>query len=300
MRSSSSRTRTALAAALLSCAASIAMAQIKPPAAPVKPVADTYFGKPVADPYRYLEDVKDPEVAAWMQAQADYTRAMLDAIPQRKVLLAEVTRYGDAASARVTSLQMVAGHAYYLKRNADENIPKLYVRDGFRGKERLLVDPDRYAAPEGKHNAIDYFQPSPDNRYVAYGISVGGSEESVLRVLDLNTGKETGEVIDRANFATPSFLPDGRLLYSRMQSLRPALPSPTSIKIRGRTFTRWEATRTRTRPCSAQAFSGDFDRCRGACVCRASNRVELRRRCRGQRYPERVQALCRASCRFER
>src|SRR6266704_7164292 len=75
-------------------------------------------------------------VAAWMKAQADYTRAMLDAIPQRKVLRAEVTKYGDAASARVTSLQKVAGRAYYLKRNADENIPKLYVREGFGGKER--------------------------------------------------------------------------------------------------------------------------------------------------------------------
>ena len=224
MRTFSFRSKTALAAALLSCTASLAMAQIKPQAAPVKPVTDTYFGKSVADPYRYLEDLKDPDVVAWMKAQAEYTRAVLDAIPQRKVLLAEVTKYGDAASARVTSLQMVAGRAYYLKRNADENIPKLYVRDGFGGKERLLVDPDRFPAPEGKHNAIDYFRPSPDNKYVAYGISVGGSEQSVLHVLDLATGKETGDAIDRANFATPSFLPDGRLLYSRLQKLAADAP----------------------------------------------------------------------------
>ena len=173
MRRFSFLSQTGLAVALLSFTASTTMAQIKPSAAPVKPVSDTYFGKSVDDPYRYLENLKDPDVVAWMKAQADYTRAMLDAIPQRKVLLAEVTKYGDAASARVTSLQMVAGRAYYLKRNADENIPKLYVREGFGGKERLLVDPDRFPAPEGKHNAIDYFQPSPDNKYVAFGISVG-------------------------------------------------------------------------------------------------------------------------------
>src|SRR5260370_35920508 len=184
MRTFSFLSKTARAAALLSCTASLAVAQVKPQAAPVKPVTDIYFGKSVADPYRYLEDLKDPDVVAWMKVQADYTRAVLDAIPQRKVLLAEVTKYGDAASARVTSLQMVAGRAYYLKRNADENIPKLYLRDGFGGKERLLVDPDRFPATEGKHNAIDYFQPSPDSKYVAYGISVGGSEQSVLHVLD--------------------------------------------------------------------------------------------------------------------
>ena len=103
MRAFSYLSKTALALALLSFTASLAVAQIKPQAAPVKPVTDSYFGKSVADPYRYLEDLKDPDVVAWMKAQADYTRVVLDAIPQRKVLLAEVTKYGDAASARVTS-----------------------------------------------------------------------------------------------------------------------------------------------------------------------------------------------------
>jgi len=30
-----------------------------------------------------MEDLKNADVAAWMKAQADYTRAMLDKIPQR-------------------------------------------------------------------------------------------------------------------------------------------------------------------------------------------------------------------------
>ena len=94
MRTFSVRSKTALAAVLLSCTASLAIAQTKPQAAALKPVIDTYFGKSVADPYRYLENLKDPDVVAWMKVQADYTRAVLDAIPQRKALLAEVAKYG--------------------------------------------------------------------------------------------------------------------------------------------------------------------------------------------------------------
>ncbi len=139
-----------IATAAVLCATAFALAQAKPPAAPVKDVTDTYFGTPVPDPYRYMEDMKNPEVAQWMKAQADYARETLARIPQRDTVLKEVTTFGDAAAARITSVQITGGNVYYLKRKADENIPKLYVRESFAGTERLLVDPDKLPAPEGK------------------------------------------------------------------------------------------------------------------------------------------------------
>jgi prolyl oligopeptidase len=217
--------RHGLAGATLLAFATLALAQTAPPTAPVKPVTDTYFGTSIVDPYRYMEDLKDPEIATWMKAQADYTRTTLAKVAQRDALLKEVTTFGDAAAARVSSVQIVGNNVYYLKRKADENIAKLYVRGAFAGKERLLVDPDKLPAPEGKHYAVDYFAVSPDNKHVAYGISIGGSEESVLHVLEVATAKETGDVIDRANFGSPSWLADGRLLYNRLQKRAPDAPA---------------------------------------------------------------------------
>jgi prolyl oligopeptidase len=216
--------RRALIGAAMFLLAALALAQPSPPVAPVRNVADNYFGTTVDDPYRYMEDIKSPEVEAWLKSQADYTKAVLAKVPQRDELLKEVTTFGDAAPSRVTSVQVMGDHVYYLKRKADENIGKLYVREGFGGKERLLVDPDKLPAPEGKHNAIDYFAASPDDKYVAYGVSVGGSEQSVLHVIEVASGKETGDVIDRANFGSPSWLADGRLLYNRLQKLAPGAP----------------------------------------------------------------------------
>src|SRR2546430_2539854 len=148
------RSRRTAAAAVL-CVIAIALAHAKPPIAPVKNVSDAYFGTTVNDPYRYMEDMKNAEVADWMKAQADYTRDALAKIPQRDTVLKEVTAFGDAAAARVTSVQITGNNVYYLKRKADENIPKLYAREGFAGNERLLVDPDKLPAPEGKHYAVD-------------------------------------------------------------------------------------------------------------------------------------------------
>ena len=200
-------------------AAALGHAQTPPPVAPVRAVTDTHFGVSVTDPYRYFEDTKNAETVAWIKAQADFARATLDRIPGREALLRRIAELGDAVPARVSSVQVNNGNYYFLKRLAKENIPKLYVRAGLAGKERLLVDPDAVRDPRGRHFAIDYFAPSPDNKYVAYGISSGGSEESVLRVVEVATGKETGEAIDRAQFGPPAWTDDNRLLYNRLQKL---------------------------------------------------------------------------------
>jgi len=234
----SSRPTTRLAkATLLLCLASaaFAIAQTAPPVAPVRDVVETHFGVEVHDPYRYMEDVKNPEVIAWMKAQADYTREVLDHVPQRAKLLTEVETYGDAAAARTSNVQVNSDHVYYYKRLASENIPKLYVRKGTSGAERLLVDPEAIKGPEGKHYAIDWFAPSLDNKYVAYGLSLGGSEQSVLHVKEVATGKETGDLIDRANFGPPGWTSDHRLLYNRLQKLAPGAP-PTEKYVDSRVY----------------------------------------------------------------
>ena len=59
----------------------LAVAQSKLPNAPVREVTDDYFGTKVTDPYRWIENTKDPEVAARMKAQNDYTRTVLASIP---------------------------------------------------------------------------------------------------------------------------------------------------------------------------------------------------------------------------
>ncbi len=58
-----------------------AVAQSRPAAPAVRNVTDTYFGVTVQDPYRYFENLKDPEVAAWMKGEAAYTKSVLRTFP---------------------------------------------------------------------------------------------------------------------------------------------------------------------------------------------------------------------------
>jgi len=200
------------------------MAQSELPKTPVRPVTEEFFGVKVVDPYRWLEKTPDPEVVAWMKAQNDYTRAVLARIPGRDKLLARIKELDNAGSV-VSALQVWGGHYFYYKTAPGSDNRKLYVRDSVSAAERLLVDPEKLTTAEGTHYSIDYFQPSIDGKYVAYGVSPGGSEESVLHVLESGSGKVLSDSIDRAEFASPTWLPDGKAFFcTRAQKLGPDSP----------------------------------------------------------------------------
>jgi len=198
------------------------------PKTPVRNVTDDYFGTKVVDPYRWLENTSDPEVVAWMKGQNDHTRTMLAAIPGRDKLLERIKSLDNAGTV-VSGLQVWGGRYFYYKVEPGWDNRKLYVRDSVSGPERLLVDPEKLTTAEGKHYSIDYFQPSLDGKYVAYGISPGGSEESVLHVIESETARVLPDTIDRAQFGSPTWLPESKsFFYTRTQKL--AADAPPAAK----------------------------------------------------------------------
>jgi prolyl oligopeptidase len=209
--------------------------QVKLPPTPVQGVTEDFFGTKVTDPYRWLENTSAPEVVAWLKAQNDYTREALSKIPGRQQLLDRIKSL-DNVGVVVSALQVWGGHYFYLKVEPGSDNRKLCVRDTPSAPERLLVDPEKLTTAEGKHFSIDYFQPSLDGKYVAYGISPGGSEESVIHILETATGKALSDVIDRAQFGQPTWLPDGKSLWiCRTQKLGPNDP-PTAKYQKGRVY----------------------------------------------------------------
>ena len=197
------------------------------PVAQIRNVQETFFGTAVDDPYRYFEDTKATEVAAWMKAHSDHARATLRAIPGRDALRKRIEQLDASAPARVRDVTRSAGGRYfYQRRGVKDDQFRLYVRDGLSGAERLLFDPESLRKASGKPHAINYFSPSPDGRFVALGVSAAGSEDAALRVLEVASGRQVGPQIDRARFGVVSWAPDGsELFFHRMQRLDPDMPA---------------------------------------------------------------------------
>jgi prolyl oligopeptidase len=208
--------------------------QTGPPPAERQEVTETFFGQSVTDPYRWLENWHDVKIAQWLKAQDNYTRATLTSISGREKFLARVKAL-DMASTGVRSAQVWGGKTFYLKADAGADNVKLYVRDRADAKERLLVDPE-LLTKDGVHYSIDYFQPSLDGTLVVYGISPGGSEDSVIHILETATGKLLPDAIDRARFGAIAWLPGNKsFLYNRLQKLTPDMPR-TAFEQRSRMY----------------------------------------------------------------
>ena len=213
-------TRSKLLSSPRNCVAGVAIAGLcaiatatEPPTAPIREVTDTIHGVAVKDPYRYLENVKAPEVQAWLKAQGEFARETLDKIELRARLEARITELTNARGDAIFNIVRMPGdHVYYLKRPNGERQFKLFMRVGLAGHERVLVDPEVDAKRTGVPHAINYFFPSWDNKHVAYGISAGGSEDASLYILNVESGKQVGQPIPRVPESMVSWLPDSRSL----------------------------------------------------------------------------------------
>ena len=180
---------------------------------------DVCHGVEVRDPYRWLEDGEADEVRRWSEAQARHTRAALDAIPFTAAIRA---RLRVLFSIGLVSAPVVRGDRYFhQRRSGDQEQPVLYLRHGRDGGDRVLLDPAALA--EDRTSALDWYHPSDDGRLLAYGVSEGGSEKSVLRVREVDTGRDLADVIPWTRACSLEWRPDGSgFFYTRY-------PEPGSV-----------------------------------------------------------------------
>src|SRR5678810_412647 len=102
-------------------------------------VVDVYGTTRVPDPYRWLEDLDSPEVAAWVAAQNAVTFAYLETLPLRAQLQARLTELWDYPR---TSLPIVEnGRLFYARNSGLQRQAPIYVRTGIYDAPTPVIDP---------------------------------------------------------------------------------------------------------------------------------------------------------------
>src|SRR6185503_4939439 len=135
-------------------------------------VVEDYFGTKVADPYRWLENDRAPEVAAWVEAQNKVTFAYLDQIPYRAQLKDRLTKLLNYP--KFTSPIRRGEWFFSSKNDGLQNQYVWYIQKGLEGPPELLLDPNKFSA-DGT-SRLGSLTISNSGKYVGYGISEGGSD----------------------------------------------------------------------------------------------------------------------------
>ncbi|HXS53189.1 MAG TPA: prolyl oligopeptidase family serine peptidase [Usitatibacter sp.] len=185
------------------------------PVARVEVVKDTYFGETLSDPYRWMENSKDPDWLPFLKGQNAHTAAIIDALPPRAALLERIEQLSGEAAA-TSRVQRAGGLTFIQQRPLGADNFKLFVRQGLDGPDRVLVDPTAMSGARS-HVSLDWWNASPDGRYVAYGLSKDGSEDSRLHILAVADGRNLAETIPDTEGANPQWLEDASgFFYTRL------------------------------------------------------------------------------------
>jgi prolyl oligopeptidase len=178
-----------------------------PPAHRLDLVEDLH-GHPVADPYRWLEDPDSAETKEWSAAQETLLRAVRPTWPGREHTK---ERLRELLSAGMISAPVWRGQRQYFMRRTSEQEHAVLLTIDPDGTERTLIDP--IAIDASGLTTLDSWQPSKEGNLLAYQLSEGGTEESVVRVVDVVTGAQIDGPIDRARYTPIAWLVGGEAYY---------------------------------------------------------------------------------------
>lgn len=167
------------------------------------PVSSTYHSVTVVEFYRWLEDAGSEQTRSWTQAQSERTRAYLTGLPCHADVLARANELMRAESVSYDALRSSGGWVFALKVQPPLQQPvlvRLSDLDDLSG-EHVVLDPNAID-PSGA-TAIDFYSPSPDGTLVAVSLSQHGTEQGTVHVVEVATGRPTGDVLPRVQMTGP-------------------------------------------------------------------------------------------------
>ena len=186
-------------------------------------LTEDVLGHQVSDPYRWLEDAGSAERADWLRAQADLFGAHRQELPGRDDLAGQVRTLLNVG---YVGTPVWRGERYFFTRRDPGQEHGVLCTRLADGPLEVLLDP--MAIDPSGLTTLDTWQPDKEGRLLAYQLSEGGDEESLLRVMDVSTGALADGPIDRCRYSNVAWLPGGKAFYYTRRLPPSAVPEGES------------------------------------------------------------------------
>jgi len=170
---------------------------------------DSYFDTKVDDPYRWLENDKSDETAAWVKAENELTYDYLSQIPFRKELKDRLQKLWNYE--KIGSPSTEGKFAYFLKNNGLQNQSVMYQKDA-SGKEEIFLDPNTFS--KDGTTSLGEMDFSKDGSKMAYSISEGGSDWRKVIIMDALSKKIIEDTLVDVKFSGLSWKGNEGFFYS--------------------------------------------------------------------------------------
>lgn len=170
---------------------------------------DVYFDTKVSDPYRWLEDDRSAETAAWVKEENKVTYNYLSQIPFREALKSRMEKLWNYE--KIGAPFKEGNFIYYYKNNGLQNQSVLYRKDA-KGSESVFLDPNTFSKlGTTSLGSVDF---SEDGSKVAYSISEGGSDWRKVILMDVNNFKILEDTLVDVKFSSIAWKGNEGFFYS--------------------------------------------------------------------------------------
>jgi prolyl oligopeptidase len=177
---------------------------------------DVYHGTRVEDPYRWLEQVDDPQTRQWIGAQNALAQPYLESIPARETIKKRLTQLWNYERYDIPIQR--GGRYFYLRNDGLQNQSVLYVADSLRAQPRVLLDPNELS--KDATIALGEIVPSPDGKLLAYSLSDGGTDWRTWKIREVASGRDRPDILRFIKFVPVAWTADSRSLYYARYPLR--------------------------------------------------------------------------------
>lgn len=191
------------------------------PISKIVDVVDTLFGHIIPDPYRWLEFTDNADVQKWTDEQNALTRSYLDNIPERAKIKSRFETLWNYAK---QSTPTKRDNRYFFTQNTGlQNHDVLCAKTNLADTLfQVVIDPNAWSV-DGT-DAMDYWIPSEDGNYVAYGHSEKGQERGRMRIRDVANGNDLPEYFDDTSYPTVAWLNDNSGFYYTKMPAKGTVP----------------------------------------------------------------------------
>jgi prolyl oligopeptidase len=168
-------------------------------------VSDDYFGKSIEDKYRLLENPEDKAVQQWIKEEKSLCDSVLSSIPFRDSLKSKLEEAIYSSNIRGGFPRTAGDKLFYLRFFTKEKVYKIFYKENIQAQEVELFSTDSLNKT-GTTYGIDYFEPSNDGKYLAFGLSANGDEKSLLKVINVENKNLLAEAIPRTYYGNPQWI----------------------------------------------------------------------------------------------
>lgn len=173
---------------------------------------DHFHGTWVPNPYQWLEEPDSAETQAFIAAQNTLTQDYLSEVSAREIIKSRLTSLWNFP--RYSPPSKEGDRYFYSKNDGLQNQSVIYRQDTLDSEPIVVLDPNTLS--EDGTVAVVNTSYSDNGKYMAYVVSVSGSDLQDIRIRDVDTGKDFDEVLKWGRFSGIAWLPDNSgFFYNR-------------------------------------------------------------------------------------